>query len=59
MIPAVLRKVIRDQVRIMLFIHEWPAAPWYPLYRQLAEKSKLLTDPVYLAADGTVRRKPQ
>ena len=52
MIPAVLRKVIRDQVRIILVIPEWPAAPWYHLYRQVAEKSELLTDPVYLSADG-------
>ena len=59
LIAAVLRKIRHDEARVMLVVPDWPNAPWYPELIALTEKSILLTDPVYLAQDASLRPKPR
>ena len=56
LIPLVLRKVIRENIRLMMVVPEWPTAPWYNLFRSLVEKLTIITQPPYLAADNTTLR---
>ena len=45
LIPKVLRKIIHDRVRIMMVVPHWPTADWYPLFRNLSERSIRVTEP--------------
>ena len=58
-IPQVLQKVMRDQVRMMLVVPEWPNAPWYSVFRRLTERSIRLDEAIYLTDEGQLRPPPR
>ena len=58
LIPTVLEKIKTEGIRMMMVIPEWTFAQWYADWQSLCEKSILLTDPVYLTAEGQLRKKP-
>lgn len=57
-IGRVLKQVAKSKVRIMMVVPQWPKAPWNDLLTKLSEKKVVLTDAVYLDAQGRLRSKP-
>ena len=43
----------------MVVFTEWPSAPWYPLFSEIIERSVLLSEPIYLDANGNLRPTPK
>ena len=58
LIGRVLKKVAKDQLRILMVVPQWPKAPWTDLLTKLSEKSVTLTDAIFLDAQGRLRPKP-
>ena len=58
LIPKVLEKVAKEQVRIMLVIPYWPSADWYPVFQRMHVRSIILEEPIYLDDQGNLRPKP-
>ena len=58
LIPRVLQKIRKEEIRMMLVIPDWTFAPWYKNWEALCEKYIVFTEPVYLTADGKIRPKP-
>ena len=48
-----------DEVRLMLVVPEWPRAPWFHLFRRVAERQFRVDGPVYLTEDCKLRPVPR
>ena len=52
-------KTVFDEVRLTLVAPEWPRAPWFPLFRRVAERQFRVDGPVYLLDNGKLRPVPR
>ena len=43
-----VKKIVADEVRLMLVVPEWPRAPWFKLFRRLVERQFRVDGPLYL-----------
>jgi len=58
-ITRCLRKIVTDQVKVLMVTPLWMHAPWFPLWKLLRVKSIEFDEPIYLRPDGTLWPKPK
>ena len=54
-----VKKPVFDEVCLALVAPEMPRAPWFPLFRRVAERQFRVDGPVYFLDDGKLRPAPR